>query len=479
MKVSEKALNDYKNNSIKKHVTLHFPEIGVDVGMKQIHFESMSLSESLVDSKSIEFVGCISSKFKIKVNGLDEDVKGKKIVATISTENTQDESVTLFNGIVDSAMKQSNKQIKEIVAYDELYTKGNIDVASWYKSLTFPITLKDFRDSLFVYIGLTQVETDLPNDNVSINRQYDPNTLQALSVIKAVCQINGAFGIINRGGNFEYRILAQNIQTVPYPSLTLFPAADLFPANPDIAMAVAEKYAESVEAEQFSFYKTVNYEEFEVKPVDKLTIRQSENDAGVSYGSGTNNYIVQGNMFTYGLSKDVLLMIAKNIYGNVKGFAYHPFTSDNNGLPFLECGVDAVSYMMIDYEATYAAQRSRSGVAEPIYRQQAFYILNRELSGIQALRDSYGASGEEYQTEFITDLQTQIDVVKQNVKEEVRSEIENYDFTDQFADFTYDKTSLDEKFDNMNQLKVLSVAALPANPDPNTIYLIQGKVTVN
>jgi len=470
MKVSEKTLNDYKNNSIKKHVTLHFPEIGVDVGMKQIHFESMNLSENLVDSKSIEFVGCISSKFKIKVNGLDEDVKGKKIVATISTENTQDEPVTLFNGIVDSAMKQSNKQIKEIVAYDELYTKGNIDVASWYKSLTFPITLKDLRDSLFAYIGLTQVETVLPNDSVSINCQYDPNTLQALSVIKAVCQINGAFGIINREGNFEYRILPDIMDYKgPYPSMTLFP-----PFYPGTGSNNRE-----IKAEHFSFYKTVNYEEFIVKPVDKLTIRQSENDAGVSYGSGTNNYIVQGNMFTYGLSKDVLLTIAKNIYGNVKGFAYHPFTSDNNGLPFLECGVDAVSYMMIDYEATYAAQRSRSGAVEPVYRQQAFYILNRELSGIQALRDSYGASGEEYQTEFITDLQTQIDVVKQNVKEEVRSEIENYDFTDQFADFTYDKTSLDEKFDNMNQLNVLSVAALPANPDPNTIYLIQGKVTVN
>lgn len=477
MNVSDKVKNQYQSNSIHKILSLYFPEINLQINNADVHGESMKLKESILSGNSMEFVGCNASVFRIKVEGLSEDVKGKHIEVKIATDETEEEPVTLFNGIVDSAMKQSNKQIKEIVAYDELYTKGNIDVASWYKSLTFPITLKDLRDSLFSYIGLTQVETVLPNDSVSINRQYDPNTLQALSVIKAVCQINGAFGIINREGNFEYRILAQNIQTVPYPSLTLFPSTDLFPANPDIAMAAAEKYAESVEAEHFSFYKTVNYEEFEVKPVDKLTIRQSENDAGVSYGSGTNNYIVQGNMFTYGLSKDVLLTIAKNIYGNVKGFAYHPFTSDNNGLPFLECGVDAVSYMMIDYEATYAAQRSRSGAVEPVYRQQAFYILNRELSGIQALRDSYGASGEEYQTEFITDLQTQIDFVKQNVKEEVKNEIENYDFSDEFADFTYDKTYLDEQFNS--QLQVLSVKALPANPDPNTIYLIQGEVTVN
>lgn len=468
MNVSDNIKKAYKENSITKYITLQLPEIEREIGTSQVYEESMYLCESILEKENIEFVGCIASKFSIKVHDLKDDIKGKKIVALIHTEGTEDEPIQLFNGIVDSAVKQSNRLIKEIIAYDELYTKGNIEVSSWYNSLAFPISLKDLRDSLFKYIGITQEEKALPNDDILVQKQYDPKSLQALSVIKAICQINGAFGIINRDGNFEYRILGKISN--PYPSMYLFPSTNLFPANPVVAVATAERIASEIQAENFSFYKKVNYEEYEVKPVDKLTIRQNENDAGVTYGAGTNNYIIQGNMFAYGLDASTLKNVAANIYQNVQGFSYHPFTSENNGLPFLECGKDAVSYTMIDYENS-----TNDNIA---YNQQEFYILNRELTGIQALRDSYGANGEEYQTEFVTDLQTQIDVVKQNVKQEVENTINDYDFSDKFADFTYDKDYLDEQFNSISQLKVLSVAALPENPDANTIYLIQGEVTV-
>lgn len=462
MNVSEKVKNAYKSNSITKYVSLSFPEIDCEIGMKQIYFESMKMSESILESDSIEFVGCIASKFSIQVQALQEDVKGKKIVVTIHTDGTEDEPIILFNGIVDSAIKQSNKQIKEITAYDELYTKGNTEVSAWYKSLTFPITLRDLRDSLFQYIGIQQVDVSLPNDSIQIDRQYDPNSLQALSVIKAICQVNGAFGIINRDGCFEYRILGDiEDEEGVYPSESLFPSEDLFPEDPTIKLAAAERYAESIDAEHFSFYRSISYEEFEVKPVDKLTIRQSENDAGVTCGSGTNNYIIQGNMFTYGFSADVLQTIANNIYPNVRGFSYIPFTSQNNGLPFLECGLDAVSYTMIDYE--------QSTPENIVYEQKSFYILSREMSGIQALRDSYSANGEEYQTEFVTDLQTQIDILRQN---EIRQQVEEY---------TYPKEELDSMFADLGEKGVVAVVSCDNPPEtqvPNTIYLIQGEVFI-
>ena len=137
------------------------------------------------------------------------------------------------------------------------------------------------------------METELPNDGITIQKQYEPNTLQALSVIKAVCQINGAFGIINRNGQFEYRILGAIEEPGAYPSETLFPGPDVFPG-----LAQSSGGYNEVAATDFAFYRKVDYEEYSVKPVDKLTIRQTENDAGVTYGTGTNNYIIQGNMFT-------------------------------------------------------------------------------------------------------------------------------------------------------------------------------------
>lgn len=470
MDVSNEVKMAYHNNSIHRQLTVYFPELQLTVSHKNIYMDSMTLSEAILKKKSIEFVGCISSKFSIQVNGLYSDIKGKKIEVSICTDNTTENPIPLFHGIVDSAVRQSNKNVKKITAYDQLYTKGNTDVSSWYNSLTFPITLKDFRDSLFSYLGMEQIEAELPNDAVSIEKKYDPKSLKALNVIKALCQINGAFGIINRQDKFEYRILDNLSDTYAFPSVTLFPSTSLFPASP----AVVATAVDEAETEAFSFYKKVDYEEYEVKPVDRLTIRQSENDTGVSYGSGTNNYIIQGNMFTLGKSAAELTEIAKKIYWNVMGIYYHPFTSDNNGLPYIECGLDAVSYEMVDFQPEAVTMGlSDSGVSTTT---RNFYVFSRELSGIQALRDSYSANGEEYQTEFVTDLQTQIDTIKVNVKEEVKNEIDDYDFSDKFSDFTYNKGYLDTQF--QGQLKVLSVAALPASPESNTIYLIQGEVTV-
>lgn len=478
MKVSDNVRTAYHKDTITKHLSLYFPEIDKEISGEPIHQESMHLSESLVDSESIEFVGCISSKFKIRVQNFTDDLKGRKIIVRIWTDGTEDEPITLFNGIVDSSIRQSNRRVNEITAYDELYTKGNTEVAAWYKSLIFPITLKNLRDSLFNFIGLEQVEIRLPNDGVTIQKQYDPNTLQALAVIKAICQINGACGIVNREGKFDYRILGDIVQT-SYPSETLFPSNELFPSDRDVAEAVAARIADDIGAEYFSFYEEVQWEEYEVKPIDKVTIRQSEDDAGVTYGYGRNNYIIQGNIFTYGLSGAELRSIAGNVYNSIGGFVYHPFDSKNNGLPFLECGLDAVSYYVINWEETIRNENSRTRfTGDIVYEQKPFYILNRELTGIQALKDSYSAKGEEYQSEFITDLQTQIDLIKWNQQDDNKEYVKNY-----VGNYTYDKDTIDSMFDSFEPgtgegLNVESVAALPANPDENTIYLIQGKVVV-
>lgn len=470
MEVSEKVKSQYHGNSIHRFLKLYFPELSLTIENDEIYAESMKLKESIIEKTNIEFVGCIASSFKVKVNGIQADLKGKRIEVSIYTAETENEPIKLFNGIVDSAMQQSNKRIKEITAYDRLYTQGNIDLAAWYNSLTFPITIKDFRDSLFTYIGIEQEEIKLPNDNVSIDKKYDPKTLKARNVIKAICQINGAFGIINRNDKFEYRILADLSATYAYPSVTLFPSNTLYPANPNVAESVVKK---EIETESFSFYKTVNYEEFEVKPVDKLTIRQSEQDAGVSYGNGTNNYIIQANMFTIGKSNSELLTMAQAVYKNVRGIYYYPYKSNNNGLPYIECGLDAVSYQMYNFYPESARASSKT--------TRNFYVFSREMSGIQNLRDSYSAQGEEYQTEFITDLKTQIDTIKVDVKQEVENTLQDYDFSDQFSDFTYNKDYLDTQFGNIetSQLKIVSVTALPATPDANTVYLIQGEVTVS
>lgn len=451
MNVNEETVRAYSQSS-DKVLSVFFPELNISIPMGQIYSQSMSLSEMLIDSENVEFVGCIASKFELQVSGINQNIKGQKIEVSIQADNT--EEIPLFNGIVESAERQTNRNYKKIVAYDELYSKGNIDVSDWYNNLTFPISLRDVRNSLCEYIELEQVDVLLPNDDIAINKEYAPTTLKALSVLKSICQINGAFGIINRQGKFEYRILKQReIIGGAFPGLTLFP-----PFYPGV---LYDDEGNEIEVKEVPFYKKVDYEEYDVKPVEKVTIRQTDSDSGVTYGDGKNNYIIQGNMFTLNLPEPTINVIARNVHDNISGISFVPFASDNSGYPFVEVGLDSVSYYAYNFEAS---ARARSN---DIYTQKTFHVFKRTLSGIQALRDVFEAKGEEYQSEFITDVSTQIEQLKNNLSAEVSYQVRN---------FTYPKYEIDERFES--QIKILSVLSLPANPDPNTLYLIQGEVTV-
>lgn len=460
MTVSQELKNEFHKTSTHQNLFISFPNIGLTIEHEAIYQESLRLVESILEQNSIEFVGCIASLFSVQILDFTHDLKDQHMTVSISTDNYPNEPITLFNGVVDSAVMQGNKRSKKITAYDRLYTKGLIDVSSWYKGLTFPSSLKTIRDSLFEYIGIAQELVSLPNDNLVINKQYDPQNLRALNVIKSICQINGAFGIMNRQDKFEYRILQNLSDTSLFPAVTLYPAGNLFPIG-----SAGNIRGITKKPEAFGFYRSVEYEEYEVKPVDKLTIRQTEDSTGVSYGSGQNNYIIQGNMFTYGLDNSTLTTVASRIYTNVQGIYYHPFEAENNGLPYIECGLDTVSYTMYDF------------VQPDTPTTRNFYVFSRELTGIQALKDVYRASGQEYQTEFITDLQTQIDTLKQSTKEdiktEVASQVSNYDYSSAIGDYLTENP--------VDTLKVESVTELPtdAADHPNTIYLIQGEVTVN
>lgn len=447
MKVPDNVKKAYASDSTNKYISIYFPETNQSIAPEQIDYESMELTEALMSNGKVEFVGCIASIFQIKIRKLKEDIKGRKITVQIYTDGTEDMPVTLFNGIVDSAFEQKDKQIKEVTAYDILYTKGDKNVGEWYKGLTFPISLKELRDSLFTYTGITQVDTVLPNDDVMISKKYNPEQLKARDVMKAICQINGACGIINREEKFEYRILSKLLETEQDSNLSSN-TYQLFNSENPVPAAV----------NNVSYYREVKSEGYTVKPVDKVTIRQAEDAKGITYGTGTNNYIVQGNMFTLGLKDDVLSEIARRIYNCVSGVEFRPFTGINNGLPFVEVGLDSVSYNIFNYESLYDPE-----VEE--YTEHSFYVLKRELTGIQALKDTYQAQGEEYQTEFITDLQTQIDTLKKSVKQETQEAVEDY---------TYSK----EQIDKMPRWDHVSVPVLPITLAAYTVYYIQTEVTV-
>jgi hypothetical protein len=98
-----------------------------------------------------------------------------------------------------------------------------------------------------------------------------------------------------------------------------------------------------------------------------------------NYFSNTDNtYVIQGNFLVYGKGADELETIATNIFGYIAKRPYRPYQSSNIGLPYIEVG-DMVEFSQND----------------PVRG----YVLQRTLTGIQALRDEFGADGEEEQTQ--------------------------------------------------------------------------------
>lgn len=433
--VNAATKNAYLKDSSHKVLTVSIPELNIELVNKDYSQGTMEYTESVVAGESIEFVGCIASVFSITVHNVFTDISNKRIVVSIKADNTQ--SVPLFTGYIDKVEQVPHKREKRITAYDALYKLSDVNVANWYNTLSFPQTIKSFRDSLFEHLGIIQVSTTLVNDSVSFNKDYQPTELSALDVIKAICQINCVFGRITRAGSFEY---------VTPPSLTVGQEIDHYKPN------------------------STDYQEYLVKPVDNLIIRRVNDD--FAYGGGSNKYIIQNNFFINSLSESTLRLMAQNLYDLVHGFSYQPFNADVNGLPYLQC-LDVVSLPVYPVDGS-----SDTPVVTP------FMVLERTMKGVQALRDNLIAEGDEYQHEFVTDVSVDIEQLKQQM-EIIRNDMDNLKFAYYLLTNTEDidisntetKTIIDMYFVAKAESVVTFNCEILCNVETEEYYDAIGKIT--
>lgn len=339
--------------------------------------ESMSLQESLCSNSDLRFGSCEASVFKIRLIEQFLPISGQKMVASISYAGVDTE---LGRYKVDSDKPTADRRYRDIVAYDAMYDIINADVAEWFNTILpdedSSVTLKEFRTSFLEYFGIEQEDVELINDDMPVTRTIAPVQLSSRTVITAICEINGCFGHIGRDGKFQYIFLKEMTEGL-YPSDTLYPSDDLYPADP--------MNAEQISRNQ---YISATYEDFTTAKINKLQIRQEENDIGYIYGDGDNCYIVQDNFLVYGKSTEELKSIATNLYSIICKVWYRPAHVEAKGNPCLEVG-DGIK-LSTTYEIVYT------------------YILQRTLKGIQALRDTYDSEGEQYQREEVNSTHKQI-----------------------------------------------------------------------
>ena len=238
---AERAL--WNESAAHKAVIIDFPNKNVTFTNSDIVADSVSLTEAICEDEYLTFEGCIASQFSVEVAGNVQDHRGEYMELSIAID--QEDPIPLFVGYVDSQTNQSAQDmITELTAYDPLVTKINpIDVTSWYNGLTFPITVKAFRDSFFQYIGFAQETTTLVNDSLSLSKSVTDEVITGESIIKWICNLNACFGQIDRTGVFVYRYLGAITKGL-YPAVDLYPATDLYPSTENFSEAVGLPYLE-------------------------------------------------------------------------------------------------------------------------------------------------------------------------------------------------------------------------------------------
>lgn len=355
----------YNDTSVSKRMQIQCSD-GSVLNEDDWKGESAELTERLCSESELSFGRCEASTFKLRVRERIVPLAGKKITVSVTLEGAEEAPFMMGVYKVDSDVPTADRRCRDIVAYDAMYDILNAEVSGWYNSLTFPMTLRQFRDSFCAYVGVEQEEITLVNDDMTVEKTIDPGELPGKTVIEAICEINGCFGHIGRNGKLRYVVLEQMIEGL-YPADELYPSDDLYPADP---MGTAEVSR--------SNYISCQYEDFIVQHIDKLQIRQEENDIGAISGTGNNCYIIEDNFLVYGKSAAELQTIADNVLSVIGVVWYRPAQVEARGNPCLEVGDGILLHT----------------TRETIYT----YILQRTLKGIQALRDSYTAEGEEYRT---------------------------------------------------------------------------------
>ena len=381
----------YWDSSTDKQMVISVVGTNQKIDNSMLEIGTFSLEESLCSESELKFGACEANCVKFTARNTAGNIIGK----TISIEETidGDSENPMPYGVfkVASDVPAADRTKRQITAYDAMYDIINTDVKAWYAGLSFPMTLKQFRDSFFAHLGIAQVETNLVNDSMTVNKTIvatqtddssavtEESAISGKTVVTAICEINGCFGNINREGKFEY-VFLKAITSALYPAEDLFPADNVFPSDASTESMTGH-------------YITFDYEDFQSKAITQLEIKTSEDNAGAIVGTAGNNYSITGNFLVSDKTGAELEQIANNLLTIMAQAAYTPIKSCTCvGNPCLTLG-----------------EPIRFNTTREIVET---YLLQRTLTGVQSKRDSISAQGTQTHSAKVNSIRDTIESVE-------------------------------------------------------------------
>ena len=381
----------YWDSSTDKQMVISVVGTNQKIDNSMLEIGTFALEESLCSESELKFGACEANCVKFTARNTAGNIIGKTISIEETIDGDRENHMPYGVFKVASDVPTADRTKRQITAYDAMYDIINTDVKSWYAGLSFPMTLRQFRNSFFAHLGITQVETNLANDSMTVNKTIvatqtddssavtEESAISGKTVVTAICEINGCFGNINREGKFEY-VFLKEITSALYPAEDLFPADNLFPSDANTESMTGH-------------YITFDYEDFKSKAITQLEIKTSEDNAGAIVGTAGNNYSITGNFLVSDKTGAELEQIANNLLPIMKQAAYTPIKSCTCvGNPCLTLG-----------------EPIRFNTTREIVET---YLLQRTLTGVQSKRDSISAQGTQTHSAKVNSIRDTIESVE-------------------------------------------------------------------
>lgn len=300
----------------------------------------------------------------------------------------------------------------KVTAYDTM-SKLDADFSGWLHAnqAQFPKTIWQLVQLACQRAGVVLASSSLPiNGSYSVQAFY-ADDLTCRQIISWAAESAGCYAHMNADGKLQFLTYADKRSTAKI--------------TPDGASNSTAYYADSL-----------SYEDYTVKAIEKVQIRQSDSDVGVIYPdstTATNTYAVQGNLLLTTGTEANLKTVAQNLYNVLKNVTYTPCKVSVPSSSGLACGQivhvkDArgrefdtylMSATISSGKASFESVGSASRESSSAVNSQSYKNLTGKMLEIKTSVDGLEVKASDLTGKY-TDLKATVDGLSAEVKKDIK-----------------------------------------------------------
>ena len=299
----------------------------------------------------------------------------------------------------------------KVTAYDTM-SKLDADFSGWLRAnqAQFPKTIWQLVQLACQRAGVALASSGLPiNGSYSVQAFY-ADDLTCRQIISWAAEAAGCYAHMNADGKLQFLTYTDKRSTAKI--------------TPDGASSTAY-YADSL-----------SYEDYTVKAIEKVQIRQSDRDVGVIYPdstTATNTYAVQGNLLLTTGTEANLKSVVQNLYNVLKNVTYTPCKVSVPSSSGLACGQivhvkDArgrefdtylMSATISSGKASFESVGSASRESSSAVNSQSYKNLTGKMLEIKTSVDGLEVKASDLTGKY-TDLKATVDGLSSEVKKDTK-----------------------------------------------------------